>query len=161
MPDRVFLNCTGRMDVTRDRDLAALHREVDAWQPDMLVIGPLYRLVPRAVQTDDEAAPLLAALDTLRDRGAALLLEAHSGHTVGRGGSRDMRPRGSSAFLGWPEFGYGLRRLPSDDGGQYCAFQAWRGDRTEREWPRALRRDSDGVRWVPYDGPTEKEWHAA
>jgi hypothetical protein len=151
--ERVAVLCTNRLDVTRDKDLAQLHREIDAWQPDLVVIGPLYRLIPKAIQTDDEAAPVLAALDTLRDRGCALLVEAHAGHAVGKGGVRDMRPRGSSALLGWPEFGYGMRDLGAR-GGRYMAFVAWRGDRSERDWPTALRRSDDG-RWVPYDGPTE------
>lgn len=152
--DRVMLRCSSRVDVTRDKDLAQIHHELDAQQPDLVVIGPLYRLIPRAIQTDDDAAPLLAALDTIRDRGIALLLEAHSGHAIGKGGGRDMRPRGSSALLGWPEFGYGLRDLGAR-GGRYCEFIAWRGNRSERDWPRALRRADDGVRWIPYDGPVE------
>jgi RecA-family ATPase len=152
--DRVFLRCSARLDITRDKDLAQIHHELDALLPDLIVIGPLYKLVPRAIQTDDEAAPVLAALDTIRDRGIAMLIEAHSGHAVGKGGTRDMRPRGSSALLGWPEFGYGLRDLGAD-GRRYCGFVAWRGNRSERDFPRALRRADDGVRWVPYEGSTE------
>lgn len=152
--DRVFIHTSTRIDITRDRDLASLHREVDLWTPDLVVIGPLYRLLPRAIQTDDDAAPVLAALDTIRDRGCALLLEAHAGHAVGKGGVRDLRPRGSSALLGWPEFGYGMRDLGAR-GGRYCQFVSWRGDRSERDWPQAFRRADDGVRWIPYDGPTE------
>lgn len=159
--DRVMLRPSARLDITRDKDLALIHRELDAQQPDLVIIGPLYRLVPRAIQTDDDAAPVLAALDTIRDRGIALLIEAHSGHAIGKGGSRDMRPRGSSALLGWPEFGYGLRDLGAQ-GGRYCEFVAWRGNRSERDWPRALRRADDGVRWIPYDGPTDMKeaWSA-
>ncbi|MBK0297059.1 hypothetical protein IAE22_34985, partial [Bacillus sp. S34] len=80
------------------------------FRPDVLFIGPLYRLIPRAINSDDDAAPLLAALDTLRDRGLAMVIEAHAGHAVGHGGERDLRPRGSAALLGWPEFGLGLRQ---------------------------------------------------
>lgn len=150
--ERVFFNCHKRMDITRDKDLAEIHRELDLWNPDLVVIGPLYRLVPRAIQNDDDAAPVLAALDTIRDRGIALLIEAHAGHAVGKGGTRDMRPRGSSALLGWPEFGYGMRGVGAK-GNRYCEFIAWRGNRSEREWPEGLRRADDGVRWVIYDKP--------
>jgi hypothetical protein len=159
--ERVNLRPSARLEITRDKDLALIHRELDAQQPDLVIIGPLYRLVPRAIQTDDDAAPVLAALDTIRDRGIALLIEAHSGHAIGKGGTRDMRPRGSSALLGWPEFGYGLRDLGLN-GKTHCEFIAWRGNRSEREWPRALRRADDGVRWIPYDGPTDvrNQWSA-
>jgi hypothetical protein len=159
--ERVFLRCSTRIDITRDKDLAQIHHELDALLPDLIVIGPLYKLVPHAIQTDDEAAPVLAALDTIRDRGIAMLIEAHSGHAIGGGGGRNMRPRGSSALLGWPEFGYGLRDLGAQ-GRRYCEFVAWRGNRSERDFPRALRRADDGVRWVPYEGSTEVgHWEAS
>jgi replicative DNA helicase len=133
------------MDITADRDLARIHHILDAIEPDMLVIGPLYRLVPRALQTDDEAAPVLTALDTIRARGVALLIEAHAGHGIGRHGVRDLRPRGSSALLGWPEFGFGMRGR--DDG--TCDLVPWRGERDEREWPRHLRQHETTMRWIP------------
>ena len=74
-----------------------------------MVIGPLYRLIPRAIMSDDDASPLLANLDTICDRGIALIIEAHAGHVTNRDGERDLRPRGSSALMGWPEFGLGLK----------------------------------------------------
>lgn len=156
-PDQVNLLCSHRIDITADRDLARIHRELDACQPDLVVIGPLYRLVPRALQTDDEAAPLLAALDTIRDRDISLLIEAHAGHSIGKGGQRDLRPRGSSALLGWPEFGYGMRTVASG----YADLVAWRGDRDERNWPDRLRHCHQRIRWVPVDLtdiPREQEW---
>jgi len=135
-----------RIDITRDRDLAKIHQVLDVWAPDLVVIGPLYRLYPKALQTDDDAAPVLAALDTIRDRGIAVLIEAHAGHAVGKGGERDLRPRGSSALMGWPEFGFGLRKVASG----YADFVQWRGPREERAWPDRLRK-SDGFRWMPVD----------
>lgn len=134
-----------RIDITRDRDLSMLHREVDVAKPDVIVVGPLYRLTNKAIQTDDEAAPVLAALDTLRDRGCSLIIEAHAGHGKetgegGRPGERDLRPRGSSALLGWPEFGYGMRRVGDTT---RVRLVPWRGDREERGWPQFLRRAAD------------------
>lgn len=123
-----------RVDVTSPADLSRIHRALDRFQPGLVVIGPLYRLVPRAITTDDEASPLLASLDTIRDRGMALLIEAHAGKSTDGAGSRNLAPRGSSALLGWPEFGYGLRR---HDGG--AQLVRWRGDREERSWPKHLR----------------------
>lgn len=143
-PDRVVVDCTNRMDITRDRDLARIHQLLDAYQPDLVVIGPLYRLVPRALQTDDDTAPVLAALDTIRDRGAALLMEAHAGHAQAGGGIRDMRPRGSSSLMGWPEFGFGMRAVSEG----IADFVPWRGQREERDWPQRVRR-SEGFRWMP------------
>lgn len=142
--DRLVVDCTNRMDITRDRDLARVHQLLDAYQPDVVVIGPLYRLVPRALQTDDDTAPVLAALDTIRDRGAALLMEAHAGHALKGGSVRDMRPRGSSSLMGWPEFGFGMRAVSEG----IADFVPWRGQREERDWPQRVRR-SHGFRWMP------------
>ena len=144
--DRVVVDCVGRMDITRDRDLSRIHQLLDSQFPDIVIIGPLYRLTPRALQTDDEASPVLAALDTIRERGCALLTEAHAGHAQGAGGVRDMRPRGSSALMGWPEFGYGLRGIGAEG---YADLVPWRGNREERDWPSRMRR-GDGFRWVPH-----------
>jgi hypothetical protein len=135
---RIAVDTPGRLDITTDRDLSRLHHLADQAKADVLAIGPLYRLVPRAIQTDDDAAPLLAALDTFRDRGMTLLIEAHAGHGQA-GGERDLRPRGSSALLGWPEFGIGLRFDP-DDPKHWMNLTKWRGDRDERNWPFRLRR---------------------
>lgn len=150
--EAVMIRCTTRLDLTREQDLSQVQALVDLHRPDVLFIGPLYRLVPRAINSDDDAAPLLAALDTLRERGAALVMEAHAGHALGAGGERDLRPRGSSALLGWPEFGLGLRPMRDPDGlfTDSVALARWRGDRDARSWPTHLRRGSDWP-WVPID----------
>lgn len=156
------LACVPRLDISTERDLGAVHRLVDQHKPDLLVIGPLYRLIPRAINSDDDAAPLLAALDSLRARGLALVMEAHAGHAMTAGGQRDLRPRGSSALMGWPEFGLGLA-LDRDDP-SLAHMLRWRGDRDERAWPTDLRRGGDwpwtdnriayglGPRWTPRHG---------
>ncbi|WP_152353301.1 AAA family ATPase [Brachybacterium subflavum] len=145
--EMIPLACTPRLDITRERDMSAIHRLIDDHQPDLLFIGPLYKLVPRAIQSDDDAAPVLAALDTLRDRGLALVMEAHAGHGQSAQGQRDLRPRGSSALLGWPEFGMGLRldtdhppyqANPGDFRTRKVELVRWRGDRDQRSWPSSL-----------------------
>lgn len=144
---RVSFDFTGRIDITRDRDLAAIHRLLDAWQPDLLVIGPLYRMTNKALQNDDDAAPFLVALDTIMERGVALIIEAHAGHgTEGQAGkgSRALRPRGSSSLLGWPEFGLGLR---AQKGTPYADLEPWRGGREQRNWPTRMVRAA-GNRWM-------------
>jgi replicative DNA helicase len=112
-----------------------------------MLIGPLYRLIPRAINSDDDAAPLLAALDTIRDRGIAMLIEAHAGHAANPKGERDMRPRGSAALMGWPEFGYGLRLNRKNP--LHVDMVRWRGDRDARGWPAKLGRSNveGGQRW--------------
>ena len=128
------------LDLANDRDLSWLMRRVALIQPDVVFLGPLYRLAPRALNSDDEVAPILAALNMIRARGACVLLEAHAGHALGSGGRRDLRPRGSSALLGWPEMGYGIRKADVKDAVvRTVDVESWRGDRDERTWPERLR----------------------
>lgn len=128
------------IDLMLDQDLSWLLRQVAAVMPDITFIGPLKSMAPRALNSDDEAAPIVAAFNLIRARGSAVVLEAHAGHAQGPGGRRDMRPRGSSAFMAWPEFGYGLRW--SDDetakAERTVDMVSWRGDRDERNWPEML-----------------------
>lgn len=145
-----------QLDVTKERDLSAIHDLVDRHEPDIVFIGPLYKITSRAIQTDDEATPLLRALDSIRSRGCALVMEAHAG--VPKEGGRDLRPRGSAALLGWPEFGIGLAVDK-----QYLPFQQdennfrtrkvdltrWRGDRDQdRNWPTSIY-PNNYWRWGP------------
>jgi hypothetical protein len=146
----VQLACVPRIDLTKDADLSEVHRLIDEHQPDVLFIGPLYRLVPRAINDDDSATPLLAALDTLRQRGTALVIEAHAGvGSAQNRGERDLRPRGSAALMGWPEFGLGLR--PDKGGRSSKDFELirWRGDRDERAWPTRISRGISDWPWTP------------
>lgn len=135
-----------RLDLTTSQDVNQVHRLITGHNPDVLYIGPLYKLVPKAINTDDDAAPLIVALDGFRDRGLLLLMEAHAGHAKTFGGDRDLRPRGSSALLGWPEFGFGLELIDED----MARFVPWRGGRESRDWPKQLRKGGEReLPWVP------------
>lgn len=138
--DVVHLAAGRRIDITKGPHLSEIHRLIDVHKPDVLFIGPLYKLVSKAINSDDDAAPLIVALDSLRERNVALVMEAHAGHSIGASGHRDLRPRGSSALLGWPEFGLGLR--PSADAEGVVDVVRWRGDRDVREWPKQMYRGS-------------------
>lgn len=135
-----------RIDITRGSHLSEIHRLIDRHKPDVLFIGPLYKLVPKAITNDDDAAPLIVGLDSLRERDIALVMEAHAGKASNAAGDRDLRPRGSAALLGWPEFGFGLR--PDIDDPKRVEVSRWRGDRDERAWPRHMRRGADWP-WEP------------
>ena len=137
-PGRLDLACHGRIDLTKDADLGAVHRLVDENKPDVLFIGPIYKMVPGGINNDDDAAPLIAALDSLRDRGVVLVMEGHSPKGGGQQ-VRDLSPRGSAALMGWPEFGFGLG--PESEGSDAASIQRWRVDRNRgTDWPKRLER---------------------
>lgn len=145
---RIHMSLSGRLNLLDPVVLGDVHRLIDRHDPGVVFIGPLYRLALQ-MNTDEQIAPVIAALDSIRDRGVALVIEAHAGHAVGVNGVRDVRPRGSSALLGWPEFGYGIRKDVSE-GADPAVFDlvAWRGARESREWPLQLRRgDWEAGEW--------------
>ena len=145
--DFLWIKAGMRIDLTQGPDLAEIHRLIEKHEPDLLYIGPLYKLVPKAIYSDDDAAPLIVALDSLRDRQLALIMEAHAGKAKDHVGDRNLEPRGSSQLLGWPEFGFGLRANRDDPAA--VDVVRWRGDReANRMWPTRMVR---GLNWPWHD----------
>lgn len=137
------------------RDIGWTERIVAANQPDLLVIGPLYKLHHANINDEQAARDLLYFLDSIRTRyGCALITESHPGHAENARGERKMRPAGSSLFLRWPEFGYGLARAKHAVGEHPNVVDviAWRGSREERAWPKQLQHGNpDLLPWLPAD----------
>lgn len=124
-----------------------LDERVRANKPDLLIIGPIYKMVGGDLTEEGPARAAAASLDLLRERyGIAMLIEAHSPHAT-NGGTRPTRPYGASLWMRWPEFG-----LHITDTGQ---LKHWRGDRDERDWPTALRRGGNWP-WSPVTGTVEQ-----
>jgi hypothetical protein len=149
------------IDLTWPADEMWLSRVCAAAQPDLLVIGPLYRMHATDMAKEEPARHLTRVLDTLRARhGCAVVVETHSPHANGPG-QRNLRPVGSSLFMRWPEFGYGI--APSEEDSIYD-FKTWRGPRDERQWPTQLRWGSSTEwPWVPFrrfamHGATGQGW---
>ena len=124
--------------------------------PDLLVIGPAYKLHQTMNEDKDEviARTVTSVLDDIRGD-AALVLEHHAGNESG-GRERPVRPFGSSLWRRWPEFGYGLRGVIPPKGittavaeqRRVANFVAWRGARDERSWPRMVESGGTGLPWV-------------
>lgn len=137
--DHLAVHCVPVMDITNPNSLGEIHRWIDETNPGLLLLGPLYRMTRGSLNDDDDVAPVLAALDSLRERDLAMLIEVHAGHARSSSGERELRPRGSSALLGWPEFGLGLRRNKEVEGRTPTfSLVRWRGDRDRRAWPTRL-----------------------
>jgi hypothetical protein len=126
------------IDLTRPDDAAWLIERVTAHKPDLLVIGPFYRLHAADMNDERAARHVVSVLDEARDKtDAALFVEAHAGHgESGSGRGRSVRPLGSSLLMRWPEFGYGI--APVGDDVKLVEVKAWRGARDERNWPKRL-----------------------
>jgi replicative DNA helicase len=143
--NHLALHCVPVMDITKPNDLGQIHRWIDEAQPDLLLLGPLYRMTSGSLNKEEDAKPVLNALDSIRERGVAMLIEVHAGLERDSAGERGLRPRGSSTLLGWPEFGLGLRRDKKFEGAKPTfSLVRWRGDRDRREWPTRL---IHGMQW--------------
>jgi replicative DNA helicase len=131
---------------------------VDAYQPDLIVMGAGYKLVDSA----DDWRAIAQAIQRTADHcraisGCAVIVETHAGH--GEKGDRNgYRPDGSSFWLRWPEFGHGLAEIEDYRNGRMVEVVKWRGDRvTSRTWPGGWRTgavfgDQSGLPWIPMDG---------
>lgn len=128
------------LDLTRPEDEQHLRSVCEKVAPDLLVIGPLYRLHSGDVSKEEAARHLTVVLDGIRARyRCAIVMETHAPHGNGIG-QRDLRPLGSSLFRRWPEFGLGIRLKDADT----AELVSWRGGRDDRDWPRELRRGGAG-----------------
>jgi RecA-family ATPase len=140
------------IDLSREEESAWLFERVTAHKPDLLVIGPLYKLHALDINEELAARSIVTVLDQARARAdCAVIIEGHAPHgDTSR--ARELRPVGSSLFMRWPEFGYGIREAPKTEENpkpnrRRVIVKAWRGPRDEREWPT-------GLRW----GDPNREW---
>ena len=131
-------------------------RRVEDFKPDLLIIGPIYRLHTGDPNSEEHARKVSVVLDEARaTSNCAVFMEAHSPHHNGFGQHRTLRPVGSSLWMRWPEFGFGLRPVEDEksaedgDGARGRRFLPWRGMRDERSWPRFIKQ-GDKWPWISY-----------
>lgn len=150
VPDGLYRVQPRRFDVADHRDVTRLMRVIREHRPKLIAIGPLKNMTRESLNDEDAAVRVQNVLNDIRaESGAALVLEAHAGHTS-RGSDGDWRPRGSSSFLGWPEFGFGMKPL-SRTRPRAAQLVTWRGARPEdRYWPEYL---VEGTMWPWVEDP--------
>lgn len=144
------------VDLTRPADRAWVMRRIELLKPELLIIGPVYRLHAGNPNDEELARKVSVVIDEARATvNCAVLMEAHAPHHNGFTQHRNLRPLGSSLWMRWPEFGYGLRPVEdeksaaSTEGARGRRFVPWRGARDERDWPAFLRQGDDWP-WIPY-----------
>jgi hypothetical protein len=120
--------------------------------PDVLMIGPVYKLAKGDPTKEETALAVASAIDRVRaTHGCAVVMEAHTPYADSSKSKRPVRPYGASLWSRWPEFGIYI----SPEG----KVEHWRGPRDEREWPKALERGAPWP-WMPADSVDDiEEWH--
>lgn len=147
-----FIECRPQgLDLTKPVDRAWTMRRVERLKPDVLIIGPVYRLHAGNPNDEELARKVSVVIDEARaTAGCAVLMEAHAPHHNGFGPHRNLRPLGSSLWMRWPEFGFGLRPVEDEksaanaEGARGRRVIPWRGMRDEREWPQFIKQ---GEQW--------------
>lgn len=145
------------LDLGRSADRLKLHALCELVRPDLLIIGPAYKLYVGGgqIREEDLARQVTSALDHLREHFQfALILEHHSPHGGSNGERRTVRPIGSSLWMRWPEFGFGLTPADGHTPARRIADVVhWRGGRDDRPWPTQLV-SGDQMPWDDANPPT-------
>lgn len=162
------------VDLADGREFSRIEAAIATTAPDLVLAGPLYRMHKANINDEQAARELVDALDRLRIKYRfTLVCEAHVGHVGETSGGRKLRPTGSSLFLRWPEFGFGIRGFgdaASEEHPSTVELVAWRGARDERNWPHLLKHSQKELPWTPADlkyrndfgmGPLERGWQAS
>lgn len=111
---------------------------IHAYKPDVVFMGPLTNLAGRDLREDEPVRRIRDVVKKARSLyDVAVVMEHHAPLRQNGDKERSVRPYGSSIFLRFPDFGYGLR--PTEVKG-YFEWQKTRGPRErDREFPEYLR----------------------
>jgi hypothetical protein len=144
------------LDIRSQAGRSLLIRAIEQTRPDLISVGPLYKLsLGKSGDSYELAAQETATvLDSIRQRyNCALWIEHHM--AKGEGGNRPGNPLGSSYWMRWPEFG---PTLVMDDPELPDRFRLgrYRGDRERRWWPSHLQKNAGQLLWTAdYDDHPE------
>lgn len=131
--------------INTNEDAWWLEEVITEAYPDIVIIGPVYKMAGGNPKDEEAARAVSEVLDRLRvEHKFALLMEAHTPYAEGTKGKRPIRPYGASLWSRWPEFGIFIH----EDG----KFEHWRGGREERPWPAKLMRGKTWPWEVDLDG---------
>lgn len=124
------------IDLGARNDLRKLHSEMQRFHPDLLIIGPIYRMYTAYPKGDiggeGAAVNLQGRIDDLIGYfNCSVIIEGHT--------PKDslLTVRGSSAWSNWPDYGWAM--IPV--GHQHAYIEEVRGPRGDGRWPQAMSRD--------------------
>jgi replicative DNA helicase len=141
----------GGINIRNQRDRADLQREIINHQPDLVCMGPIYKMYSGAgsERLEESTEDTMLILDDLRTRYAFALLLEHHAPKGQAGQKRDMTPFGSQRWLAWPEVGVSLYADKNDP--RVVQVRRFRGDRLGNvSWPDQIKRDPNTIimgRW--------------
>jgi len=145
-PDRLrFFRRPGGMNIRNLQDKADLQREISYHRPDLVCIGPIYKMYRRqgGESYEDSADDAMAVLDELRTKYEFALVMEHHAAKGKSGETRDLSPMGSQRWMAWPEIGISLYKDKQDP--TILRVKRYRGDRLQGvAWPDKIVRNNSG-----------------
>lgn len=137
-------------DLTQEGGAAWLMERVHAYEPDLVVMGPLTNLAGKDLRDDEPVRKLRNAVNQARNIcNSAFIMEHHAPLKGNMDKERPLRPYGSSLFLKWPDYGYGIK--PTEDE-KVFEWHKNRGPRVRsRFWPEGLREGVAGSDEWPWE----------
>lgn len=130
------------LDLLKPSDRLLLEEQIEKSNPEMIIMGPLYKsfVDPGGRTSEAIAVEVAKYLDYIRTvYGCALWLEHHAPLGTSMT-SRDLRPFGSAVWSRWPEFGISLTPDMVSGVPYVYDMKHFRGARDEREWPLKIKR---------------------
>src|SRR5699024_6718254 len=140
------------LDLTTPKGRTVLRHLCSMIQPDLLVIGPIYKLYVASSEKEEVPARQIAAvLDELRAEHNCAVLTEHHTPMQQLGHARQIRPVGTGLWQRWPEFGFGIvpqEGTRTED--RQMQMIPWRGSRDERDWPTRLQGSGNAPGRLPW-----------
>ena len=147
------------IDLSDPKDAQRVVRIAKNYRPSLVVLGSVYKLASEGDKHEASFNAISRTVDRIRaETGSAVILEAHTGHGWNNDRSKGsgMRPDGSSRWMRWPEYGYGMVPMGKSKPGiiELVPFRGARDDSVK--WPSGLRRGG----LLPWTPIAEDEWEA-
>jgi len=130
------------LDLLKGSDRTILEDAIAEVEPDLLLLGPVYKsfVDPGGRTSEAIAIEIAKYFDSLREWfQCAMWFEHHAplGSTLT---TRDLRPFGSAVWSRWPEFGLSLQPDPTASEGYVYEVKHFRGARDQRAFPLRMTR---------------------
>jgi replicative DNA helicase len=147
------------IDLANPVDAQRIVRLAKEKRPQLMFMGSVYKLASEGDKHEASFNAISRTVDRIRaETGAAVILEAHTGHGFNNDRSKGsgMRPDGSSRWMRWPEYGFGMVPMGKQYPGvtELVPFRGARDDSVV--WPKGLKRGSI----LPWQPIMADEWEA-
>lgn len=139
---------------------AWLSERVHAYRPHLIVMGPLTNLADKDLRDDEPVRRTKNAVNKARAIcNSAFVMEHHAPLKGPMDRERQLRPYGSSLFLKWPDYGFGLK--PTNEPTLFEWYKN-RGPRVRsRRWPSGLREGLPNTAEFPWMEANPEDVEAA